>query len=358
MDGLQGAWGRSPVAILARPNNVQLEAEDNHTGPFYDAFAGPVAPQYVAPHMAPQPTIPPPYVTNPYTTHHAAPTDPQWASLGDDDRAKNVLHELADVAERTSPNNHAKKRRREDDWDTKPRGYRREDEFDPRLVPREYRRVPTMPNASAARKKMNEARNRWLDALSALKHTERQIGDLQQQMDQQKVELNLADQEVNQVSQDHCNELLQDVCTWNALYWELADFHTRNGHLRIPWKKEEREKNPSIAKLGPWLVQQRKDYRRPKDDPERLEPYRIVALEQLGIDWEPYRTHWFNRFEALKKFKAENGHTRVPYCTGKRKKKKKKDSDEAEEDDSKPRDDDDDTRVTYDSLGVWVKRQR
>jgi hypothetical protein len=100
------------------------------------------------------------------------------------------------------------------------------------------------------------------------------------------------------------------------MYYHLVDFYNRHGHIRVPWRREEKEKNPITTRLGPWLVQQRKDYRRDPDDPERLEPYKIVALEKIKIEWEPFRQHWFNLFEDLKRYKEKHGDCRVPYCSG------------------------------------------
>jgi hypothetical protein len=141
----------------------------------------------------------------------------------------------------------------------------------------------------------------------------------------------------------------------------LVEFHANNGHLKVPWRKDNND--PVIARLGPWLVQQRKDYRRSEQDPERLEPYKMIALEKLNIEWEPTRSHWFSRFQELKRFKEKFGHCRVPYCSkpAQKKQRRSRGNEDDEYDDDNGDDDngeENEQKVIYDSLGVWLKRQR
>ena len=125
-------------------------------------------------------------------------------------------------------------------------------------------------------------------------------------------------------------------------------------------KVPQRLDTDEFPKLGRWVSRQREAYRNEKLRKEGKEPkgtqkinaHQIRRLERLGIQWvvpkvrkpkgarrvqrkvkkikEPSAT-WMARFEELKQFKADFGHTRVP--------QKKELS-------------------AYPKLGRWVSRQR
>mmetsp|Transcript_18028 Transcript_18028/g.29879 ORF Transcript_18028/g.29879 Transcript_18028/m.29879 type:complete len:822 (-) Transcript_18028:190-2655(-) len=235
-----------------------------------------------------------------------------------------------------------------------------------------------MQATSVARKQMDDVIAKRNNLRFSIKTMQIQMEQLQRQVDTEQTQLNVMEQLVNDTSAALVDDLLDDATTWNQLYVALVDFYHRHNHLRVPWRKEDKEKDPVMARLGPWLVQQRKDYRRDGDDPERLEPYKIRALEKLQIEWEPFRQHWFNRFDELKRYKEQHGDCRVPYCSGRSQKRKKKATTAAGDEpvdgvddvtavtaDAIIADEDDggdgnnnNNKIKYDSLGVWVKRQR
>jgi len=41
--------------------------------------------------------------------------------------------------------------------------------------------------------------------------------------------------------------------------------------------------------------------------PDRLEPYKIVALDRLGFDWEPRENYWMDMYEQLKTYLEKSG---------------------------------------------------
>jgi len=305
-----------------------------------------------------------PFVPAPQYHGQASFPNDQWgapAGLPDDDDpilqrrlqqlvehhnpSTNVLRELADVAEQQTPSG-TRHKAFDDDAGSD------DDDDDPRK-PQGRRKSASLPSASRARKQMDDAMAKQYNLRQSIKNIEGQMKTLQQQLELEKSQLAVTEQLVQHTSQALVDDLLEDNSTWNQMYYQLVDFHSSHGHLRVPWRKEDKEKDPITARLGPWLVQQRKDYRRDPDDPERLEPYKIAALEKLEIEWEPFRQHWFNRYDDLKRYKEEHGHCRVPYCSGRSQKKRKH-----EEEDEDHMEEGEDGKVKYDSLGVWVKRQR
>lgn len=330
----------------------QANGQEHQEGNFVYEAAFPTASFATAAHQA-------------YHTQ-AAFTNEQWvtaAGLPDDDDpllqrrlqqlveqhkpSRNVLRELADVAEQQTPSG-TKRKTFEDDTGSE------DDDDDPRKPASKQRKSLQSSSSSRSRKQMDDVIAKRNTLRQSVKNLESQLKTLQHQYEVEKAQVESADLLVQETSEDLVDDLLEDNSTWNQMYFHLVDFHTRNGHLRVPWRKEDKEKDPITARLGPWLVQQRKDYRRDLDDPERLEPYKIAALEKLQIEWEPFRQHWFTRYEALKAYKLENGHCRVPYCSGRSQKKKVKHDDEEDMDDEEHNS----GKVKYDSLGVWVKRQR
>jgi Helicase associated domain len=164
-----------------------------------------------------------------------------------------------------------------------------------------------------------------------------EIEKLESQLAEKLVELEAAEKEADQIAEELVDELLEDDSLWNSMYFHLLEFYNKEGHLRIPWKKEAKEMDPIMNRLGPWLVQQRKEYRE-----KTLDTYKVKALEKLEIEWEPYKSHWMARYDDLKAFKEREGHVRVPYQIGGRRKLKNGEF----------------RKPVYDSLGVWVKRQR
>ena len=265
--------------------------------------------------------------------------------------SRNVLRELADVAEQQSTPSGNKRRGSEDIFS--------EGEADHGRCKPLRKQPKSMSSASSshARKQMDEVLAKHRALRQSIWCLEAQLSGLKEQLSDENAKVDNVQNLLQVTSEELVDELLEENSSWNQMYFHLVDFRNRFGHLRIPWRKDWLEKEPIIARLGPWLVQQRKDYRRSLQDPERLEPYKIIALERLNIEWDPSQQHWYNRFEELKRYKEEHGDCRVPYCIGKSFKKSRKD-DESDREENEFGDGDGHEKVKYDSLGVWVKRQR
>jgi hypothetical protein len=69
---------------------------------------------------------------------------------------------------------------------------------------------------------------------------------------------------------------------WEDRFSELADYHTIQGHCRVPQNYSE---NP---KLGQWAGTQRKQYKLHLGGKKSyMTLSRIQALESLGFEWKP-----------------------------------------------------------------------
>ena len=90
----------------------------------------------------------------------------------------------------------------------------------------------------------------------------------------------------------------------------LLDFKQEHGHCHV-LRNPKRSKNMTLAEkelssLGSWVGQVRKDAKRSADDPEKLEPYKVAALDRIGFDWEPRENYWHEMCEQLKDYLKNN----------------------------------------------------
>mmetsp|Transcript_17497 Transcript_17497/g.33168 ORF Transcript_17497/g.33168 Transcript_17497/m.33168 type:complete len:595 (+) Transcript_17497:598-2382(+) len=99
--------------------------------------------------------------------------------------------------------------------------------------------------------------------------------------------------------------------TWDERLEELKAYKEIHGHANVPTISKD---NPS---LGHWVHDQRKQYRLYQEKKQTaMTPERIQLLEKVGFKWALQRhtatKSWNERFEELKKYKAEKGDCNVP----------------------------------------------
>ena len=90
---------------------------------------------------------------------------------------------------------------------------------------------------------------------------------------------------------------------WEEGFAALKKFQAREGHCRVPDAHVEGK-----IKLEVWVGTQR--FRR--NQKGRLSAEQKQRLDALGFVWNPLEKAWEDGFAALKKFKAREGHCRVP----------------------------------------------
>jgi hypothetical protein len=147
-------------------------------------------------------------------------------------------------------------------------------------------------------------------------------------------------QRLDEVNMDWESNTARFERQWNDMFDRLKIFRKQHGHTRVPQKYAE---NPQ---LGTWITNQQGAYRNRK-----LSSERETRLESIGFEWlrderlvwkedRPLgKTDdlWTRKFNELKAFEREHGHTLVPP-------KHKVLDDEGERDE-------------YD-LGMWANKQR
>ena len=87
---------------------------------------------------------------------------------------------------------------------------------------------------------------------------------------------------------------------WEEGFSALTKFKTREGHCNVPKRHSE-----GNFKLGQWVGERRK-----RKDAMPIE--RRQSLDNIGFVWDPIDGAWEEGFAALTKFKAREGHCRVP----------------------------------------------
>lgn len=94
---------------------------------------------------------------------------------------------------------------------------------------------------------------------------------------------------------------------WNQRYRELEAFREEFQHCLVPllWPR-----NPSLAH---WVKRQRHQYRmKCEGQHSTMTDERQAALERLGFVWDSHGATWEERWNELREFKEQNGHTNVP----------------------------------------------
>ena len=92
------------------------------------------------------------------------------------------------------------------------------------------------------------------------------------------------------------------VGSWERMFGLLLAYREREGHCDVPSRHAERG-----AKLGIWLGEQRKSYRR-----GTLQSRRVGALEAAGVVWEPLAAQWERMRGLLLVYREREGHCDVP----------------------------------------------
>ncbi len=96
---------------------------------------------------------------------------------------------------------------------------------------------------------------------------------------------------------------------WDEMFVALCDFKKAYGHCNVPSNYSD---NPQLAT---WVGKQRDKFEMYKLSNEFRD--RIIKLDELGFDWDPFLNAWEEMYSALCEFKAHNGHCNVSKETNK-----------------------------------------
>ncbi|KAL7475654.1 hypothetical protein ACHAW6_001565 [Cyclotella cf. meneghiniana] len=96
---------------------------------------------------------------------------------------------------------------------------------------------------------------------------------------------------------------------WNLRYDELLEYIKKHKTANVPT-------TAGHSKLSKWVGKQREEYKKfINKESSQLDRTRIDRLNAIGFQWSLQQwtvVPWEDRFDALKKFKEEHGHLKIP----------------------------------------------
>ncbi|GFH61993.1 hypothetical protein CTEN210_18469 [Chaetoceros tenuissimus] len=94
---------------------------------------------------------------------------------------------------------------------------------------------------------------------------------------------------------------------WYDMFEELEKYKEQNGHCNVPYNYIANKA------LGGWVHTQRDQFQlMSKGSNAKITEERVKLLDNIGFEWTPMKSAWNEKFEELKKYKAQNGHCNVP----------------------------------------------
>ena len=249
------------------------------------------------------------------------------------------LNDESSVASPQQPSKQGSKRRNESVTDllTAPSSKRRKDSLPISAL--------NDDGKSEARKRMDKAlKDRYQcqkalrDSLVALRKAQALVHACRKQYDAAKSNAQV-------VAENECETLLKEDTQWNRFFKKLKSFSERTGHCNVKqnFAAKDSKSCPETAKLSAWVGRNRKDGKQRRrvgkatadvltenitddhddnasvfDDIEsdsiHADPYKLIALDQIGFDWDPRNSRWMSSYEELKAFKLLKGNTLVPHA--------------------------------------------
>jgi len=88
---------------------------------------------------------------------------------------------------------------------------------------------------------------------------------------------------------------------WQQMFKKFCEFQENYHHSDVP------QKYPQGVALANWIATQRKLYKK-----DTLSQDKILELEAIGFEWDPYNVQWQQMFKKLCEFKESYHHCNVP----------------------------------------------
>lgn len=132
-------------------------------------------------------------------------------------------------------------------------------------------------------------------------HQELQTGE--NQLAEQRASLQETYQVVSEL------ELRRKPCSWNEWYEKLVAYKEQHGDVDLParWKD-----NNELDGLCMWLTRQKKQYKNFQYGHKNERPWRVAALQKLGVKWEKRASLWDTHYKELLAYKERHGDCIVP----------------------------------------------
>ncbi|KAL7488500.1 hypothetical protein ACHAW6_014094 [Cyclotella cf. meneghiniana] len=181
-----------------------------------------------------------------------------------------------------------------------------------------------------ARRAMNDLLKEQSEVNDEVTRAEEEVRRAKALLEKATMNKALMDERVRVTADTLTDSLLKENTRWNLMYEKLRAFKEKHGHCdvsRNPYRsvakrtkrnKDSSEQNDIIA-LGTWVGQVRLQARRPVGHPDHIEPYKVVALNRLGFDWQPRENYWMDMYEQLKLYLEQNNGKMPPRTINSRK---------------------------------------
>ncbi len=152
--------------------------------------------------------------------------------------------------------------------------------------------VPNSQNYHTETMTINELLNDQKRARLELDHAEKEVRRAKELLYKATQHKSNIDARVKALTESSVDAFLNVNNRWNEMYKRLVEYKQEHGHchlMRSPKQqsnKSERQKRNSsdtLQALGTWASQARLDARRPEGHPERLDAYKILALDRYDL---------------------------------------------------------------------------
>ncbi|KAL3822857.1 hypothetical protein ACHAXA_006221 [Cyclostephanos tholiformis] len=220
-------------------------------------------------------------------------------------------------------------------------------------------------NRSSARRRMDDALQERSQTQMALRDALLALENAKAIVHECRSRYNCAKSLVESTAKEECESLLREDTAWNDMFRKLKEYKEETGDCNVKQNvssdKTEDNKTPpeTIRRLSAWVGKNRKEHKQrsacksskvitegnasdeseseladipstvvsPDEsesdilrsdelDPDSIhaDPYKRVALDSIGFDWDPRNSRWNNMYEELRLYKDKHGNTLVPHA--------------------------------------------
>jgi len=222
------------------------------------------------------------------------------------------------------------------------------------------KRSPSTKQSTTATSQLTPSRQRMDEALAKCTKSQKELRRALAALEKAKATVSTCrlkfintKKHVESVAKDECEELLKESSQWNDMYHKLKKYKSINGHCNVKQnvsrnfdgEVKEGLSQDMVKQLSSWVGKIRKEYKQQQkriseestttdndgtmninNEEIDIEPYKSIALDNIGFQYDPRNNKWLSQYEELKRYKAQHGNTLVKHSNS--------------------------------GLGAWVKRQQ
>ena len=162
-----------------------------------------------------------------------------------------------------------------------------------------------------ARKHMNTLLKQQQTSENDVQEAQRKLIEAQNALQSCQSKRDIIQKQIEDESESLTDSLLKVKSTWNDMYFKLVEYKKKYGNCDVKRTllPHEKEATPDLVTLGAWIGRNRLEVRK---HPDRIEPYKITALNRLGFDFDPRESYWMDNYYRLKDYMAVHGQGKMP----------------------------------------------